>query len=172
MLVKGPSLKKRPHWILGRVLELIYGDDNNVRSVRLKRGDGVIQHHSISHLYPMELSLTHHFVTNDSSSHTQENEVVADGDNDSPAENIVTQAIEPVIDQDLNNDAGMLDQIMVPDVEPELIVDHSDSSNGANQISPIVISQVAEDTVHPSGRPKRRIVKNSRPLDEQFLYYD
>ena len=86
--------------------------------------------------------------------------------------NVVTQAIEPVIEQDLNNDAGMLDQIMVPDVEPECIVDHSDSCNGANQISPIVISQVAEDTVHPSGRPKRRIVKNSRPLDEQFLYYD
>ena len=27
--------------------------------MKLKRGDGVIVHHSINHLYPMKLSLTH-----------------------------------------------------------------------------------------------------------------
>ena len=27
--------------------------------VKLKRGDGVVTHHSINHLYPLELSLTH-----------------------------------------------------------------------------------------------------------------
>ena len=51
--------KTRPYWLLGRVLELIVGHDSKVCSVKLKRGDGVIVHHSINHLYPMELSLTH-----------------------------------------------------------------------------------------------------------------
>ena len=51
--------KSRPYWLLGRVLELIVGHDDKVRSVKLKRGDGVIVHHSINHLYPLELSLTH-----------------------------------------------------------------------------------------------------------------
>ena len=178
VLVKGPSHKKRPHWILGRVLELIYGDDNLVRSVRLKRGDGVIQHHSISHLYPMELSLTHHFVTNDPCSHTQENEGTVGEEIVNPAEDFVPEAFEPEIDQELNNtiDSGVLNQIVVPDmvlVEPDFVADHSDSSRGASQmISPTEISQVTEDIVHPSGRPKRKIVKNSRPLDDQFMYYD
>ena len=36
-------------------------------SVKLKRGDGVVTHHSINHLYPLELSLTHnpHFQNSD-----------------------------------------------------------------------------------------------------------
>ena len=51
--------KSRPYWVLGRVLELVKGHDDKVRSVKLKRGDGVIVHHSINHLYPLELSLTH-----------------------------------------------------------------------------------------------------------------
>ena len=35
------------------------GDDNKVRSVKIKRGDGSVQIHSIKLLYPLELSLTH-----------------------------------------------------------------------------------------------------------------
>ena len=58
VLVKIPN-KSRPYWLLGRVLELIIGHDNAVRSVKLKRGDGVVVHHSINHLYPLELTLTH-----------------------------------------------------------------------------------------------------------------
>ena len=58
VLIKTPN-KSRPYWLLGRVLELVVGHDNVVRSVRLKRGDGIIVHHSINHLYPLELSLTH-----------------------------------------------------------------------------------------------------------------
>ena len=60
VLVKIPN-KSRPYWLLGRVLELIVGHDNLVRSVKLKRGDGAVVHHSINHLYPLELSLTHAF---------------------------------------------------------------------------------------------------------------
>ena len=60
--------KSCPYWVLGHVLELIRGHDDKVRSVKLKRGDGVVAHHSISHLYPLELLLTHnpHFQNNDS----------------------------------------------------------------------------------------------------------
>ena len=60
--------KSRPYWVLGHVLELIRGHDDEVRSVKLKRGDGAVAHHSINHSYPLELSLTHnpHFENNDS----------------------------------------------------------------------------------------------------------
>lgn len=51
--------KSRPFWLMGRVLEVIIGYDNKIRSVKLKRGDGLICQHSICHLYPLELSLTH-----------------------------------------------------------------------------------------------------------------
>ena len=62
VLVKGPPDKKRPYWHLGRILEVIPGSDGKVRSVKLKRGDGHIAHHSLNHLYPMELALTHDHV--------------------------------------------------------------------------------------------------------------
>ena len=58
VLVKNPT-KTRPLWLLGRGLELIMSDDNKVRSVKVKRGDGSVQIHSIKLLYPLELSLTH-----------------------------------------------------------------------------------------------------------------
>lgn len=44
VLVKIPN-KSRPHWLLGRVLELIVRHDNAVRKVKLKRGDGVDVRH-------------------------------------------------------------------------------------------------------------------------------
>ena len=62
VLVKGPPDKKRLYWHLGRILELLPGSDGKVRSVRLKKGDGDIAHHSLNHLYPMELALTHDHV--------------------------------------------------------------------------------------------------------------
>ena len=47
---------------------IVRGHDDKVRSVKLKRGDGVVTHHSINHLYPLELSFTHnpHFQNSDS----------------------------------------------------------------------------------------------------------
>ena len=57
VLIKHPN-KIRPYWSLGRVTKLIYGDDDHVRSVEvLVKGETVL--HSINHLYPMELSVTH-----------------------------------------------------------------------------------------------------------------
>ena len=58
VLIKN-SAKTCPYWPLGRVLNLNIGDDGNVRSVNLKKGDRSNHTHSIKHLYPMELSLTH-----------------------------------------------------------------------------------------------------------------
>ena len=59
-------VKKRQHWSLARILELIYGADGKVRSVKLlksapdwrekKRHPEV---HPINHLFPLELNITH-----------------------------------------------------------------------------------------------------------------
>ena len=58
VLIQTPN-KPRPFWLLGRVIDVIVGHDNKIRSVLLKRGDGQTCHHSICHLYPLELSITH-----------------------------------------------------------------------------------------------------------------
>ena len=57
VLIKHP-VKHRPFWSLGRVEELLPGSDEKVRVVRLKLGNGQIVVHPISHLYPLELSVT------------------------------------------------------------------------------------------------------------------
>ena len=58
VLIKA-SNKPRPYWMMGRVLELIQNQDHRVRTVRLKQGNGAIEYHSISNLYPLEVSVTH-----------------------------------------------------------------------------------------------------------------
>ena len=60
VLIKNPS-RPRPYWLLGRVVQLFPGDDGNVRSVQVRRGDGQVQTHSLKHLYPLELTLTHSY---------------------------------------------------------------------------------------------------------------
>ena len=55
VLVKLPN-KPRPFWLLGRVKSVVLGYDGKIRSVLLLRGDGVECHHSINHLYPMEIT--------------------------------------------------------------------------------------------------------------------
>ena len=49
----------RPHWYLGRVICLIVREDGNIRSVKLRRGNGSDVLHSLKHLYPLELSNAH-----------------------------------------------------------------------------------------------------------------
>ena len=68
VLIKNPA-KGRHHWRLGRVVELIFGSDNKVRSAKLLKGDAKyrenerkLELHSLSHLYPLELSITHDHV--------------------------------------------------------------------------------------------------------------
>ena len=45
--------------MLGRVVEVILGFDNIIRSVRVKQGNGQIVLHPICNLYPLELTITH-----------------------------------------------------------------------------------------------------------------
>ena len=58
VLVKN-NLKPKIYWNLARVIKLFPGDDNKIRIVEVKLGNGLVQMHSIKHLYPLELSLTH-----------------------------------------------------------------------------------------------------------------
>lgn len=82
MLIQNP-IKARPYWSLGRVLEVILGDDGLVRSAKIKRMDGGIQEHSLRHLFPIELSITHSHQTALTSREVSNLEVAASpvGDN-------------------------------------------------------------------------------------------
>ena len=58
ILIRSP-VKERPFWQMGIVTQLIYGDDNKVRSVFVRTPGGQINIYPIKHLFPLELSLTH-----------------------------------------------------------------------------------------------------------------
>ena len=51
--------KPRVFWLMGRVLQLLHGDDGRVRQVLLKTSTGRTERYAISHLYPLELQSTH-----------------------------------------------------------------------------------------------------------------
>ena len=55
VLIKAPN-KSRLICTLGKILELVMGYDNKVRSVKLRQGNGKIEYHSISNLYPFQIS--------------------------------------------------------------------------------------------------------------------
>lgn len=46
---------------LAEFVELFSGSDQKFHSTRIKRGDWCAETHSLSHLYPLELSLTHNY---------------------------------------------------------------------------------------------------------------
>ena len=54
VLIKHPS-KTRPHWQMGIVTQLLWGNDNKVRFVRLRKADGHTDVYSIKLLYPLEI---------------------------------------------------------------------------------------------------------------------
>ena len=58
VLIRDP-MKPRIFWQMGRIVETISGSDSNIRSVKLRKSDSSIAHHSINNLYPLELSITH-----------------------------------------------------------------------------------------------------------------
>ena len=58
VLIRDPS-RVRIFWSLGIITKVHIGDDNKIRSVTLRKSDHSESHHSISNLYPMELSITH-----------------------------------------------------------------------------------------------------------------
>ena len=71
VLIKNPA-KKRQHWKLGKILELIQGSDGNIRAVKVFRGDEgyrtnpQIVLHAVKHLYPLEIAITHDHVADTS----------------------------------------------------------------------------------------------------------
>lgn len=56
--------KAKPYWSLGRVVNVIPGNDYCIRSTNVKKPNDNIQLHSIKHLYPLELSIPHFHQTN------------------------------------------------------------------------------------------------------------
>ena len=50
VLIKN-SAKTRPFWNLGRETELFQGNDGNICSARITRGDASCENHNIQHLY-------------------------------------------------------------------------------------------------------------------------
>ena len=55
VLIEVPN-KSRPFWPMGKVTELLTGDDERIRTVKLIRGDRTEGIYSISLLYPLELN--------------------------------------------------------------------------------------------------------------------
>ena len=55
------NTKNRPRmfWLMGRVLQLLHGDDGRVRQVLLKTSTGRTERYSVAHLYPLEIQSTH-----------------------------------------------------------------------------------------------------------------
>ncbi len=51
--------RPRPYWMMGKVLEILMGYDNKIRTVKVKQGNGALEYHAICNLYPLEVSVTH-----------------------------------------------------------------------------------------------------------------
>jgi hypothetical protein len=79
---------------MGRVMEVIIGHDNKIRSVRVKRGDGHTYHYSICHLYPLELSLTHPYQDGQPLIHSNDSEENRPSNSEIPQDEEVDQQIE------------------------------------------------------------------------------
>ena len=154
VLVKSPS-KKIQHWLLGRVLELIPSSDNKIRSARVKRGDEQVQVHSLKHLYPMELSLTHLHIVKDSGTNNAQN--VPNGDvnlvgqlqtdpNFEDPELIGSQDPEPD-----NVDTGsVLSSVVDNQVIDHNLNSHLDNSNPVSVLSSVVDNQVTDHNLNSS----------------------
>ena len=44
--------KTRPFWKLGRIIELFIGNDGDIRSAQITRGDVSYENHNTQHLFP------------------------------------------------------------------------------------------------------------------------
>ena len=58
VLIKHPS-KPRVFWQMGRVMDVIIGDDNIIRVARVRTPSGAVQLYPVCSLYPLELTITH-----------------------------------------------------------------------------------------------------------------
>ncbi|KAG1655032.1 putative ATP-dependent RNA helicase DDX56 [Nymphon striatum] len=138
VLIKIPN-KTRPYWLLGRVLRIVIGHDNRVRSVFLKRSDGRRAHHSIVHLYPLELK------TLSQTSDEENNENTYNVNNDDASniyndnDNINNNYFEKDEDLNANNDINEsnIDPSDIPNdfVNDECHLDNKDLINPSADVS-------------------------------------
>ena len=164
VLIKNPA-KKRQHWTLGKILELIQGSDGNVRAVKIFRGDAgyrtnpQIVLHAVKHLYPLELAITHDHVA------------------DTPSMEIDLEGVS-VIDETEEND--MLDEsdgmnmgygdLSVEDSVSEGVVEPEQVQINAPVFIPINEDMATELPLTLIDRPRRVPSSVKRPMDDQFVF--
>ena len=194
VLIRNPA-KNRKFWKLGKVLELYPGSDGIVRAVKVFRGDEnyrthpQIVIHSLKHLYPLELSITHDHVSKDMPMPANIGDVVMDESRDeetcfndldqeffdnfaldsaesqtvgSEAENIVTDNMSENLQQGPDG--------VAQDPDTSLFVPINRDRNNGNLLA---VGQATEESnvIGHSRRSKRVASQKMRPLDDQFLYY-
>lgn len=162
VLIKGPPSEKRPFWKLGRVVELIPGDDGKVRSCKLKRADGEylgvdgsvrackgeISHHSLNHLYPLELSLTHAYnalqpVNLDNANKNLNVSMENTGEN-------LDEPLQAIVDSETGNDSADI----------ELLVSNNSNEPFSGSIDDLIIDHTFSD------RESLNDSEEHRPVDE------
>ena len=184
-------VKSRQHWKLGRVLDLIPGDDGKVRQVKVLKGRDwnkeprSVEVHSIKHLYPLELSLTHdHVVANNvDCSDLDVNIIQFNDEDDLDIDNEISEYSknvdfafnqQDIIDPKNNSNIKVVDkehsvsQDVVPYESGDIVSEDSPLNN--LDITNPDSSRVIKVQLHPSGRPVRQVAGRGRPLDDQFLY--
>ena len=181
VLIKNPA-KGRQHWRLGRVIELIFGSDNKVRSAKILKGDEdwrtkerKLELHSISHLYPLELSITHNHVVEPDLGSELENLEVEDfseiaEDTESnlgsfPNENTVgvdiTEPQDEVMDDTSFRYTRELDPVEVENLNliPDPLIETTQSVDCDSE--PLIVPSISS-----RGRVRKPAKK---PLDEEFI---
>ena len=175
-------VKSRQHWKLGRVKELIPGDDGRIRQVKVLKGRDWdkeppnIEVHSISHLYPLELSLTHDHVVANSEDHaeliTEPIQIIEDDleledevDENFP-ENDFAFNEQDKISHNNNNEEHHVSQGVVPELKDIV------SNNQLIELGGIdpTYKEVNDIPIHPSGRPVRKVTGRGRLMDDQYIY--
>ena len=187
VLIKNP-VKARQHWRLGRVIQLIYGSDNKVRTVKLLRGDakyrqGVrkLELHSIKNLYPLELSITHNHVADSEVDQNLLNLEVEDlsAEIDEPHANFEDQDesenIDPTINFNENLEPEELQSFNDQVVETETLEDNSPSIGPTDPPLNVVNEPeqaTNEESEGPPNVSSRRRVRRAirRPLDNDFIW--
>ena len=167
VLIKNPA-KKRQHWKLGKVLELIPGSDGNVRAVKIFRGDEnyktnpQIVIHAIKHLYPLELAISHDHVAD-----TSTMDIDLEG---------VTVIDETVEEDDMVDDSGSMDLGYSYSEEVDSVTEGIEEQLQAHSLDPVFIpldeNTVAEVQTSSVNRPRRVTSRGKKPMDDQFVFYE
>merc|ERR1711989_196233 len=168
VLVRGPPSKKRPAWHLGRILEVFPGDDGKIRSVRLQRADGNFAHHSLNHLYPMELALTHDHVA------TVPNNIydlqLVSPDN-SEGQVTVNSDIESNLVESQNPQVGLTDNLVLSEsITPDLESSQKSLLDNVGQVS--ITPELESSSFGASveeGMDLAEVGANSYAVDDQVL---